>query len=436
MVTVTTRITKQTRRFAYFASLLAIFSMIGFSPASAQTDAEKHALAMYRRVAGVRISLDDPKISQMASLISQGQFENAAAIPTADVNFYGITVKEFAAKMSNRELTVSAPLTDFVATVIGITRDGVDAREMLTGDFYYAGDSGQINNLPMDEVDDFLKSNAHYEAVEASNQELVDVLVRVDGQKLVGADAQSAIPHRDPAGVITSRSFMAAHAIDGTNRRLVEYSMKSFACMEITEWADTSVADVFVGRDVDRFPEGSNNRFQATCKGCHASMDSMRPAFAMVDFDTEYLKYAGVQNGVNIELRNDPDNDVVDEDEIAVDSQGVPFKFTRATDTFPEGYIVASNEWTNLATTRKHEKLFGWRSATSGVGMGDFGKMVSESKGFSACMVKRAFESVCKRGFNSDEDALKELLTTKFEQDYDFKNLFISVAARPECLGM
>ncbi len=424
----------QTRCFAQLLVIFAVVGMLGQSTAEAQTVEEKLALTIYRRVAGVKIGLDDARIQQMAQLIREQKMEQAAAIPAEDSNFYGITVREFAAKMSNRDLVVSAPLTDFVATIVGMARDGVDAREMLTGDFYYAADPSKVMNVPNNDVDDFLTSNNHYEFLEDNAVDLKDALIRVDGQKLVG-NAGAAVAHRDPAGVLTSRSFMAAHAIDGTNRRLVEYTFKSFTCLEINQWADTSVSDIYVGRDVERFPEGSNNRFQATCKGCHSGMDSMRPAFALVDFDDGYLKHADLQTPVDITQRNNPDNDEVNDDEIAVDNWGVPYKFTRATDTFPEGYIVKDDSWVNLATTSKHDKLFGYRSATSGNGMGDLGKMVSESRGFSSCMVQRAFESVCKRSLKQNEDALKRLLTDKFEGDYDLKKLFVSVASRMECVG-
>ena len=424
----------QTRGFArFFIVFIFIVGFMGSLPAAGQSLQENLALALYRRIAGVKVGLDDPRIQEMAQKIQEGELEQAASIATEDKNFLGITVREFAAKMSNRDLVVSAPLTDFVASIVGMVRDGVDAREMLTGDFYYAADPAKIANVPNDLVADFLKSNNHYEFLQENNADLEEVLTRAE-QKLVGGNGR-AVPHRDPAGVLTSRSFMEAHATDGTNRRLVEYTMKAFTCLDIKQWSDSSGSDIYVGRDVDRFPEGSNHRFQTSCKACHSGMDAMRPAFAMVDFDDGYLKYVGLQSPVDITKRSNPDDDEVDENEIAVDEWGVPYKFTRATDTFPEGYIVKSDSWINLATEPRQQGLFGWRTSTSGKGIGDLGQMVAESRGFSRCMVQRVFESVCKRSFSSEEKPLKNLLTDKFEENYDLKKLFVSVASRTECIA-
>ena len=48
-------------------------------------------------------------------------------------------VKDFAMRMSNRDETVDADLNDFVATIIGATRDEIDSRTLLYGNFYYRG---------------------------------------------------------------------------------------------------------------------------------------------------------------------------------------------------------------------------------------------------------------------------------------------------------
>ena len=77
---------------------------------------------------------------------------------------------------------------------------------------------------------------------------------------------------------------MAAHAIAGTNRRLVEYSFREFTCMPIDKWADASGPDTYIGRDVDRFPGGVHQKFTTTCRACHSGMDSLRGAFARYTF--------------------------------------------------------------------------------------------------------------------------------------------------------
>ena len=140
-------------------------------------------------------------------------------------------------------------------------------------------------------------------------------------------------------------------------------------------------------------------------------MDSLRPAFAYYDFDDGYVKHAQLLPEGRGRM------------EMEKDDFGMPAKFSRADDVFPEGYIVRDNRWENVSTAKKHDRLLGWRGALDGAGLKDFGSMIANSRGFSNCMVERVFKSVCRRSFKQNEDTLKEILTNSFESHYSLKRL-------------
>jgi hypothetical protein len=57
-------------------------------------------------------------------------------------SFYNATLKNWVTPWTNREQSVFAPLNDYTATVIGMVRDDVDFRQVLSGDILYVGGTG------------------------------------------------------------------------------------------------------------------------------------------------------------------------------------------------------------------------------------------------------------------------------------------------------
>lgn len=373
----------------------------------------RRAHQLFTSLTGVNVSIDDGRLVQMESLIAAGNEKGAAAIATSDPAFYDIQLRDLARKMSSREESVTTPLSDFVATFVGVVRDGVDARELLTGNFFYRADASKIlnNNQGQPEVRgdtlaDIIRSNNHYLDLQARNYSLYSVLVREDGQKFSN-DGDNVLAMPDPAGLLTTRQWMSAHAVAGTNRRLVEFSFRQFMCVPMESWMDASRPDDYVGRDVDRFPGGSNEQYQVTCKACHTQMDSFRQAFAYVDF-------AGNRTRLN-------DRPVG--------------KMNRNANMFPAGFNTTDNRWVNYATAAKNMDQFGWRSSPNGTGMGDFGRLLANSKGFSRCMTKHIFTSVCKRAPGAAEEAAVRAIADQFEGDYQLKGLAEAIAISPICLS-
>lgn len=375
------------------------------------------AMTIYQRLS-TRVALDNPDIIKMKGLIEQGKIKEAALVAAETDNFYNITIRDFAAKMSNRELDPAAPLNDFTATIIGIAKDNIDARQMLTADFYYSG----LKSASLTDVDNtIVKSNSHYEQLDETSQNLRTTLVRHPKQRAIINGTPGELP--DAAGVITSRAFMSAHANAGTNRRLVEYSFSQFLCLEMSQWK-TSTTISYVGRDVPR-----GEQFDNSCSLCHGPMDAMRPAFAYVDFifdgpagtafyyQKEYTDTANMLNSGAEKI--------------------IPDKFRRNATIAPNGHRVMNDNWENLTnSSAKNAEFFQWRSSLNGKGLKNFGKMISESRAFSDCMVKRAFETVCYQKF-PDNKALLSSLSDKFEagNKYSLKDLFAEVAILDDCVG-
>lgn len=383
------------------------------------------ARKIYERLTGTKLPADSPIVPQMVALLNKGDVAGAAQIATADHNFYNITIKLMALAMSTRDETIKTPLNDFVAGFIGVTRDQTDARELLTGNFYYMGNSS-IANVRSNLVPDLLTSNNHYADLETQHVDLAANLVRVTGQQ-IATSTTAAVANPDPAGVLTSRAFMGAHALMGTNRRLVEYTFREFMCVPLSSWADTEASDLRIGRDVDRFPAGDHMKFLTSCKGCHTVMDGFRGAFANWDFDGLGLKNATVNSKGNAA-------DFV----IAADNNGVVTKMNKNNTIFPAGYVMTNNSWVNNAIRPADAGLFEWRGASaSGNGVNSLATAVANSRRFSQCMAKHVYETVCRKTLDTTvyKDQLKQWGDNFEASGYKIKTLFENTVSIPGCLG-
>lgn len=375
------------------------------------------AQKLFQALTAVRVPIDDARVVQMEALIRAGNLRGAAAIASKDPLFLDIQIRDTAREMSDRDESVRAPITDFVASFIGIVRDSdtTSAKEMLTGNFFYRVDPAIIATLPagatirQNETADILTSNNHYADLVTRGLSPQAVLIRQTPQRIStrANNVETAVNHPDPAGLISSRGFTGAHAIAGTNRRMVEYSFREFMCLPMSEYADASAPDDRVARDVTRTPSGSVNLYLTTCKACHGQMDGFRGAFAFLDF---------TNNGQRI-------------------GTTVVAKMNRNQTQFPQGFVTTDNSVINYATLGKNVDQLGWRSALTANGMAGFGKMLADSRGFSRCMVERAFKRVCRRTPLSAETPLVRSLADQFETDgYHMRRMFENVAIQPQCV--
>src|SRR3989338_563204 len=167
------------RRKIIFPAALAAGLGLALAMQTAATAAPEtprdQALRLFKRVAGVPLFPRDPRVNQMTDLIAAGRVADAVAIAIEDPNFYGLTLRNFAAVMSSKDESPLTPFNDFQAMVIGVTRDNLDARLLLTGDFTYrASTAGLPAPAP--------ENNDHYAAIETRALDLKAVLVKAEPQ--------------------------------------------------------------------------------------------------------------------------------------------------------------------------------------------------------------------------------------------------------------
>jgi hypothetical protein len=406
------------------AGILLLWASL-MSSAFAQTQAQKDdAKWIMERITGVKWASDSAVMQQAYTMAAAGNRAGIAALAASQPQFLNVTVKNFGLVMSTREETIRIPLNDFAASIMGVTRDQTDARELLYGNFFYAGDA----NILADQnafAANVLKSNKHYEDLDNRRQDMGALLVRINSQRLIQSEADGGVftlaPNPDPAGILTSRTWVGAHSIAGTARRNVEYTGRQFLCLPIEKWADAAAADVRIGRDIDRFPGGDNMKFQTTCKACHNIMDPFRGAFAKWNFEDDSAVHSSVRRGNS-------------------NGQGIMNKMNQNATVYPGGYITVDDSWINNADRGANSTTLGWRGldgrtpASTGFGVNTFGRLIANSKRFSECMSKRVFESVCRKDVGDTDWSVYQAMATTFEaSNYNLKKLFQDAALNARC---
>ena len=386
----------------------------------------KRAQEIYTRIAGVSTPIYNPALVQMVDKLNLNDGTAAAEIATNDPNFYNVTIKDFASKMSNREETNLVSLNDFIATVVGFVRDRLDAKKMLYENVFYMADPSKAA-VPGSMEMDIVKSNNHYEALSSDRFDLAKVLIP-SKQKIFNGTA--VVDNPTPAGLLTTRQWLAAHAIAGTNRRLIEYTFRAFLCLPLEKVADSTGPDNVVARDIDRFPGGSHSKFVSTCRACHSIMDGLRPAFAHFTFSNNMVKHGMVVG---------PATNADDEMGSPRMEQGPLFiakKMNHNEAVFPGGKVTTTDDWVNNAVFGSNAATFNW-DRTTGKGVNQFGQMIANSKQFPICMTKRVFSSVCRREPASSDQAMINQVSNEFStsQNSDLRWLFQRVVSTPECLG-
>jgi hypothetical protein len=352
---------------------------------------------LFQRLAGTPLLPADQRYTAFFQKIASGDLKGAAAIATSDDGFFATTVRDVASIMDNKDGSPLLALDDFQATFIGATRDDLDARTLLTGNYIYRAPAAL--GFPEPATTD----NQHYQAMEAAFTNLNKTLVQSSPQW-----PTSTVP-MEAAGLLTSRGWASTYFSAGTNRRSVAFSMQIFLCSPIATWRNASIDDYHIRRDVSRIPAGDPKVFQTTCRGCHGPMDGFGGAFAHFDFDVT----AGNFNYLG--------------------PQVIAPKYNQNANTYPDGWITTDDSWVNLLSDNPS---FGWRTPDSGNGINQFGALLANSAQFSRCMATRSFKEVCRRSPTNAEQELIQQLATDFENNgYHLKSLFQEVATSSECLG-
>jgi hypothetical protein len=369
----------------------------------------EQAKRMHDRLTGVPPSAQ--VLDQMTSLISQGQVSEAAYLAMNDPAFYSVTLKNWVTPWTNEEADVFAPLNDYTATVIGMIRDDVDFRQLLSGDILYVAKSAF--NLPAYSV----SNNALYQAMEDQSLDL-KVVLEADTQS-----AQMGLPVDATAGVMTTRAGAKAFFKDGTNRAMFRFTLINQLCTDLEGLKDTSRAPDRVRQDVSRSPGGDSRIFNNSCVGCHSGMDPLVQAFAYYNYQYDVN---GDPEGNNGRLQylaagqQDP-----------VTGSRVQEKYRINSNNFPFGFVTENDNWNNYWREGLNHNL-GWEQSLPGSGSGakSMGWELANSQQFAQCQVTKVFENVCLRSPQDAQDRaeVSDMTETFKQSGYQIKQVFADSA--------
>lgn len=361
----------------------------------------EQAKRIHDRLAGVPPT--EAVLQQMEDAINPalpGDANIAADIAMNNVNFYNVTLKNFAAPWTNRDRSVFVPLNDYIATVIGMIRDNEPFDELLSRDITYVGRSGVVPAAPS------ASNNDHYEQLEANNINLRDEL------EFALQSSVNGLPTSATAGVITSRAASKAFFIAGTNRAMFRFTLLNHLCNDMEQMHDPSLPPDRIRQDVSRSPGGDSRLFLNSCIGCHTGMDPMAQAFAYYNYDDASGTLQYTPGAVQAKYFN---NDL----------------------NFPQGFRTPDDSWDNYWRKGQNSYL-GFEPALTGSGQGakSLGEEFGKSYAFAACQVKKVFRAVCLRAPEDAADRTKvdEMIATFRGTGFRMKQVFADTAVH--CMGL
>lgn len=386
--------------FVFLGTLLATAAML-VPFASAHAGVREQAKRLHDRIAGVPPSAT--VLDAMAADIQGGNAVDAAYLAMDDEAFYNVTLKNFVTPWTNVDQTVFAPLNDFTATVIGMIRDDVDFRQVLSADIIYVGNT---SGLPAYSN----SSNAHYEALEAQGVNLGDTSVLVSRTQ----SSVTGTPASGTAGIMTTRAAAKAFFMAGTNRRMFRYTVLNFLCKDLEEIKDNTRPFDRIRQDVARSPGGDSRIFLNNCSGCHTGMAPMAQSYAYYDYEYDSV------------------NDPTGENGRMVYTPGVvQAKYLKNDQTFKTGYRTPNDHWDNY-WRKGPNSLLGWDGALPGGGDGakSMGEELAHSNAFARCQVEKVFKAMCLRepGNSADRAQVDAMITDFAASGYQMKRVFAESA--------
>ncbi len=391
-------------------TLAALLAVMLAGPAAAQT--REQAKRIYDRLAGVpptesvlNAMVNNTGTDPVCAANGVTGAECAAYIAMEDPSFYNVTLKNFAAPWTNRDRSVFVPLNDYVATVIGMIRDDVDFRTVLSADLQYVGRPGTVGAAPA------AANNNHYEQLEAGNHDLKAVLEPTTQSSVNG------IPSTATSGVITSRAAAEAFFVAGTNRAMFRFTMVNHFCTDMEQLHDPSLSPDRIRQDVSRSPGGDSRLFLNNCVGCHTGMDPMAQAYAYYNYD---------ETGGAIQYT----------------AGNVQSKYFNNDLNFPQGFRTPDEQWTNYWRTGQNRYLGFYGPGADpvtgfgeGTGAKSLGVELSNSSQFASCQVRKVFKAVCLREpeTTNDHNRVDAILTSIGQGPIIMKQVFADTAEY--CMG-
>ncbi|GAC15547.1 hypothetical protein GLIP_2926 [Aliiglaciecola lipolytica E3] len=388
-------------------TLAAVAAM--FTHLTAIAGPTEQAKRMHDRLTGV--PADATTLEQMQNLIEQGDNIEAAYIAMDNPAFYNVTLKNWVTPWTNEEADIFAPLNDYTATVIGMARDDVDFRLVLSGNILYVGDNAL--NIPAYGVD----NNEHYQALEDQEIDLSQALVATTQTAVTG------LPETATAGVMTTRAAAKSFFKDGTNRAMFRFTLMNHLCTDLEGVKDTSRAPDRIRQDVSRSPGGDSRIFLNSCIGCHSGMDPLAQAFAYYEYS--YNSDAdpdGLSGRLSYNMAGQND---------AITGSRVTAKHQINSNNFPYGYVIQNDQWDNYWRAGINKNL-GWDENLPGSGSGakTMGQELAHSEQFAQCQVKKVFKNVCLRSPQDGDDWTQvDSMVGNFKNSgYQIKRVFADAA--------
>jgi hypothetical protein len=386
---------KRVRRYTRPVATAVAFSLavLGAGSAFAGPVERAQAKRIHDRLAGVPAS--EAVLDQMEALIASGQATQAARIAMQSKTFYTTTLKNWVAPWTNRDQSVFVPLNDYVATVIGMVRDDVDYRQVLSGDILYVGGSGLPGYSPTD--------NTLYQQMEDQDVDLSNSSVLVASTQ----SAHTGVPAPATAGVITTRAAAQAFFIAGTNRAMFRFTMLNHLCKDMEQVHDVNLPPDRIRQDVSRSPGGDSRLFLNGCIGCHNGMDPLTQSMASYN----YNETAG---------------------RIEYTAGQVQPKYLINQDNFKPGYVTKDDGWDNYWRSGANTVL-GWDGSLPGKGAGakTMGTELAHSDQFARCAVEKVFKTVCLHPAvnQQDRDKITSIIGVFRGGGYKMKDVFAETAA-------
>jgi hypothetical protein len=378
------------------AALAALMALQLFSPALAGPN--EQAARLYGRITGVPPSAT--VLAQLSADIAQG---NSGAIAAAQLamqnpNFYNVTLRNFAAPMSNKAQSQFVPLNDYTALIIGMIRDNVPFNTVLSADLLYVGNTpGAPAYSPA--------NNDHYQYLDDNGVDLSQALQPATQSGLLG------LPTAATAGVMTTAAGAGAYFYKGTNRAMVRFTMINYMCNDLPEIMDITRPPDRIRQDPTRSPGGDSRIFLNSCIGCHSGMDALAGAFAYYDFN-------------------------VTTNEMVYTPGAVQGKYAINTANFPDGYVTIDDSWKNYWRTGPNQTM-GWASGLPGTGNGAkaFGQEIAGSQLFASCQVQKVFQAMCLRppSTAADLSQVTQITADFVAANYNMKTAFAESAVY--CMG-
>ena len=371
--------------------------------------AREQAKRIHDRLAGV--PPNNEILDQMETLVGNGDIREAADIAMSNPAFYSVTLKNWVTPWTNEESDVFAPLNDYTATVIGIARDDIDFRQILSGDILYIGDSS--TGVPAYSN----TSNAHYQTLDDQSADLQAVLQATTQSAVMG------LPSDATAGVMTTRAAAKSFFKDGTNRAMFRFTLINHMCTDLEGVKDTSRTPDRIRQDISRSPGGDSRIFSNSCIGCHSGMDPLAQAFAYYNYQYDPASDPdGEQGALQYNQTGQVDADT---------GSQVQAKYHINSNNFPFGFITNNDNWSNYWRNGLNKNL-GWDESLpdSGSGAKTMGQELANSQTFAKCQVTKVFENVCLRSpqDEADRSEISNMTSTFTNTGYKIKQVFADSA--------